>query len=532
MNGILRTDYHANFSIDSVWPNWVSFSDQCDVYNVCGVYGKCDQWSGCSCLEGFGPRNSQIWHMQEWWSSGCVRESPLNCSSQNGSTDGFIEYLVSLPDNPAYSYPARTRKICETECLRNCSCTAFSYTARAGPCQIWSGDLHTLRSTSSGPALFFVRVANGSRFEPDPFFSSRRKVVSVSLLSVFVIALLITYLLRRMRRRSSSTAGCDDSSTTSLRMFTYTELKIATGNFKNKLGSGGFGSVFKGILTDTTLVAVKKLEGSRIAEKQFRAEINSVGNIHHVNLIRLRGFCAQGSHRLLVYDCMPNGSLNSFLFNRNSESQGKTLDWKSRFGIALGIARALHYLHEECRDRIIHGDIKPENILLDADYSPKLGDFGLAKLLGRDFSHVLTTTRGTRGYLAPEWISGLPITPKVDVYSFGMTLLEIISGRRNLDLSVQESSRYYFPAWAATEIQQGSMMNIVDKRIVNNACVEEVRRATLVSLLCIQNDENARPSMGQVVHMLEGITEAHEVALQMPSHMEDHEIEAGSTDSD
>ncbi|GLJ13979.1 hypothetical protein SUGI_0223530 [Cryptomeria japonica] len=395
--------------------------------------------SPLSCLEGFSPRDSQIWDLQEWWSSGCVHLNPLNCDSQNGSTDGFIESNVLLPDNPAYSYPAQTREICETECLRNCSCTAFRYTEPAGPCQIWPGDLHNLRSTSKGPALF-VRVANVSIFEPDPLFSSQRKTppivvslsVSVSLLGVFFIALLISYVLRRRGHRSTSTEGCDDSSTTSLRMFSCAELKIATRNFKYKLGRGGFGSVFKGTLTDTTIVAVKKLEDSRIAEKQFRAEISSVGNIHHVNLIRLRGFCAQGSHRLLVYDCMPNGSLNSFLFKCNSEIQGKTLDWKTR----------------------------------------------------------------------------------------------------NLDLSVQESSKYYFPAWAATEIQQGSMMNIVDKRIVNNACVEEVRRATLVSLLCIQNDENARPSMGQVVHMLEGITEAHEVALQMPSHMEDHEIDAGSTDSD
>ncbi|GLJ36087.1 hypothetical protein SUGI_0724000 [Cryptomeria japonica] len=255
------------------------------------------------------------------------------------------------------------------------------------------------------------------------------------------------------------------------------------------------------------MVVSVRMESSKQFEKQFRAEINSVGIINHANLVRLRGFCAQGSRRLLVYDYMPNGSLNSFLFTNNSKHQSKILDWRTRFEIALGTARGLLYLHEQCSDRIIHGDIKPENILLDKDFTPKLGDFGLAKLVGRDFSKVVTATRGTRGYLAPEWLSGLPITPKVDVYSFGMTLLEIISGQRNLDLNVQESSRYYFPAWVKEQICERNMINIVDKRIASDADVEELRRSALVSLLCIQNDEKARPNMAQVVLMLQGKTE-------------------------
>ncbi|XP_059073430.1 G-type lectin S-receptor-like serine/threonine-protein kinase SD2-2 [Cryptomeria japonica] len=162
---------------------------------------------------------------------------------------------------------------------------------------------------------------------------------------------------------------------------------------------------------------------------------------------------------------------------------------------------------DECRDHIIHYDVKLENILPDGDLSPNLVDFGLAKLVGRDFSHVLTTTRGTRGYLAPEWISDLPITPKVDVYSFGTTLLEIISGRRNLDLKVQDSSLFYFPPWSATQIQQGNTMNIVEEGVAEEANMEEVRSLCVVALLCIQEDEEVRPSMMQVVQMLEGKVE-------------------------
>ncbi|XP_059078239.1 G-type lectin S-receptor-like serine/threonine-protein kinase At2g19130 [Cryptomeria japonica] len=282
------------------------------------------------------------------------------------------------------------------------------------------------------------------------------------------------------------------------------ELKIVTRNFSSKVGSGGFGTVFKGHLIDCTLVAVKKMDGSRQDEKQFRAEISSLGNIHHANLVRLRGFCAGGSRRFLIYDYMPNGSLNSLLFTNNSESKQKVLDWKIRFKIALGTARGLLYLYEECRDCIIHCDVKPENVLFDGNLSPKLADFGLAKLMGRDFSRVLTTTRGTRGYLAPEWISGLPITSKVDVYSFGMTLLEIISGRRNLDLTVQDSRQYYFPAWVATQIYNGNVINIVEEGIAEERDLEEVRTACIVGLLCIEKDEEVRPSMRQVVLMLEG----------------------------
>ncbi|XP_059068803.1 G-type lectin S-receptor-like serine/threonine-protein kinase At2g19130 [Cryptomeria japonica] len=186
---------------------------------------------------------------------------------------------------------------------------------------------------------------------------------------------------------------------------------------------------------------------------------------------------------------MPNGSLNSFLFSK-SEDVEKLLDWTTRFQIIRGTARGLVYLHEECRDRFIHCDIKPVNILLDGDFSPKVADFGLAKLVGRNFSRVLTTTRGTRGYLAPEWISGLPITPKVDVYSFGMTLLEILSGRRNLDLT------------------RGNILGVVDARIASEVNTEEVRRAAVIAGLCIQDDENQRPSMSEVIKILEGTMEA------------------------
>eukprot|EP00262_Sarcandra_glabra_P015145 TRINITY_DN4602_c0_g1_i1.p1 TRINITY_DN4602_c0_g1~~TRINITY_DN4602_c0_g1_i1.p1 ORF type:complete len:268 (-),score=40.63 TRINITY_DN4602_c0_g1_i1:98-901(-) len=225
--------------------------------------------------------------------------------------------------------------------------------------------------------------------------------------------------------------------------------------------------------------------------------------IQHVNLVRLHGFCSEGTKRLLVYNYMAEGSLNSHLFRKDL----KILDWKTRYHIAIGTARGLAYLHEKCRNCIIHCDIKPENILLDDAFAPKVADFGLAKLVGREFSRVLTTLRGTRGYLAPEWIAGVAITSKADVYSYGMMLFEIISGRRNTEQSDDENSDFYFPISAARTIVEGDVSSLLDYKLGGDANMEELSKACRVACWCIQDDEKYRPSMGQVVQFLEGTLE-------------------------
>ncbi|OAY74779.1 G-type lectin S-receptor-like serine/threonine-protein kinase [Ananas comosus] len=238
-----------------------------------------------------------------------------------------------------------------------------------------------------------------------------------------------------------------------------------------------------GTLRDSTLVAVKKLRGLRQGEKQFRAEVITVGMIQHINIVRLLGFCAEGTRRLLV--C-----------------------WNQRYRIAIGIARGLAYLHEKCKDFIIHCDIKPENILLDEQFCPRIADFGMAKLFTRDGSRVLTTMRGTIGYLAPEWISGLAITHKADVYSFGMMLFEIISGRRNTERS-EDGTYVYFPTWAAAKIHEGEVACLLDNKLKGEANSEELERACRVACWCIQELESSRPAMGLVVQMLEGVQEVN-----------------------
>ncbi|CAN1231837.1 G-type lectin S-receptor-like serine/threonine-protein kinase At2g19130 [Linum perenne] len=238
-------------------------------------------------------------------------------------------------------------------------------------------------------------------------------------------------------------------------------------------------------MPDSTVVAVKKLESInfRRAEnhKQFLAEVRTLGTIQHNNTM------------MLVYDYMPNGSVASHLFKGNDDSN--ILDWKMRYSIALGTARGLAYIHEKCRECIIHCDIKPDNVLLDSEFRPKVADFGMAKLFGRDFSRVLTTLRGTIGYLAPEWISGEAITAKADVYSYGMVLLELVSGMRNSQRHVCVG--HYFPVWVANVLNEG------------NADVEELERVCRVALWCIQNDQSHRPTMSHVVYFLEQVLEVN-----------------------
>ncbi|KAG0585947.1 hypothetical protein KC19_2G051400 [Ceratodon purpureus] len=306
--------------------------------------------------------------------------------------------------------------------------------------------------------------------------------------------------------------------------FSYSKLQKATQNYSKKLGDGAFGSVYEGTLPNGIRVAVKMLEKTSVqGEKQFRAEVASMGAIRHLNLVRLHGFCSEGAHRLLVYEYMPNGSLDSWLFGKKQGE--KLLDWEQRLNVALGTARALAYLHEECSDHIIHLDVKPENILLDHQFCPKLSDFGLAKLMDREQSRVVTSMRGTPGYLAPEWL--LPhaaVTAKTDVYSFGMVLLELISGRENTNFSLGKE-QWYFPAWAFKLMGEGRTMELLDKRLhieeVEYFHKQDAVRAIHVALLCIQDDPASRPAMSRVVHMLQGHVEpeplnARQSAIQPP----------------
>lgn len=306
----------------------------------------------------------------------------------------------------------------------------------------------------------------------------------------------------------------------SLAVHSYGDLRAATKNFSERLGGGGFGSVYRGVMklqkggnTTQVHVAVKKLERlGRQGDKQFRTEVSTLGLIQHVNLVRLLGFCSSGDEKMLVYEYMPRGSLDGLPFSGSTCSS-----WRDRYCIMVGVARGLAYLHHGCRECIIHCDIKPENILLDDDMSPRIADFGMEKLVGRDFSRALTTMRGTIGYLAPEWISGQPINAKADVYSFGMVLFELISGRRNSEGyseveatgTTELGSSTFFPEWAAGKVVEGEVSALADPRLRGDLRPEELERACRVACWCIQGEEAQRPTMAQVVQALEGTVQVH-----------------------
>ncbi|XVE66274.1 hypothetical protein DITRI_Ditri08aG0067500 [Diplodiscus trichospermus] len=475
---------------------------QCEVYGFCGSFAGCNEKSQpfCYCLAGFQPTSQVNWN-QQVYSAGCVRTTKLQCQTAsvgNGRGDRFREIRnTTFPTNPQNTM-AESIMECKSTCLKNCSCTAYAY--QKNQCLIWIGDLLNMQELGPDDTkadTLSIKIVASEIFSP----SNKKRVIIVSVaVSVGLLLLGLTmFIIIRGRKKTIITA---EQAEASLVAFGYKDLQKATKNFSKKLGKGSFGSVFIGTLPDASIVAVKKLESINQGEKQFRTEVSTIGNINHVNLVRLRGFCSEGSGKLLVYDYMPNGSLDRHLFHaRDSEP----LDWKTRYQVALGVARGLAYLHENCRDSIIHCDVKPENILLDVDFCPKLGDFGLAKLLGRDFSRVLTTMRGTMGYLAPEWISGVAITPKADVYSFGMMLLEFVSGRRNFQHTNDEGGTF-FPAWVARQVNEGAdILKLLDNRLNGNANLEELSRMCKVACWCIQGNGIQRPSMGQVVQILEGV---------------------------
>ncbi|KAH9306313.1 hypothetical protein KI387_010717 [Taxus chinensis] len=291
--------------------------------------------------------------------------------------------------------------------------------------------------------------------------------------------------------------------------YSYSQLKNITDNFRHKLGEGGFGVVYKGKLLSGILVAVKMLDQSRQSEAQFMNEVATIGRIHHMHLVRLLGYCFEGFKSALVYEYMANGSLDKFILARRKEKEN-TLSFQQLYSIALGAARGIAYLHDECHSRIIHFDIKPHNILLDEEFTAKVADFGLAKLCGKRDDHVsMTAARGTPGYIAPEaWSTNMgPVTDKSDVYGFGMMLLEMVGGRNNIDVQISRSSQFYFPEWAFKLIEKGQLrmrLRERDGRELQVADEETAKKMTKVGLWCIQYDSTHRPSMIRVVQMLEG----------------------------
>ncbi|XP_045807532.1 rust resistance kinase Lr10-like [Trifolium pratense] len=298
--------------------------------------------------------------------------------------------------------------------------------------------------------------------------------------------------------------------------YCYSEIKKVTNSFKNKLGQGGFGSVYKGRLDDGRYVAVKILNELKDSGEEFMNEVASICGTSHVNIVNLLGFCLEGSKRALVYEFMHNGSLEKFIFEENDHIPDFQLHCQTLYHIAIGVARGLEYLHKGCNTRILHFDIKPHNILLDKNFNPKISDFGLAKICARKESMVSMVSifgaRGTAGYIAPEVFSRNfgAVSHKSDVYSYGMMVMEMVGRRKNINTEVDRSSEIYFPHWIYNRLDSNQDLGL--RNIRNEMDDEKVRKMTIVALWCIQTNPSTRPDISKVVEMLEGRVES----LQMP----------------
>ncbi|KAF9608354.1 hypothetical protein IFM89_009289 [Coptis chinensis] len=300
-----------------------------------------------------------------------------------------------------------------------------------------------------------------------------------------------------------------------IQIFTYNELRSATDGFhaRNKLGRGGFGTVYKGILRNGTQVAVKALSAqSKQGLHEFLTEIDTVSNVRNPNLVRIFGCCVEGDNRILVYEYVENNSLDRALLG--SKSRAIKLDWGVRSAICVGTARGLAFLHEELEPYIVHRDIKASNILLDQNFVPKIGDFGLAKLFPENITHISTRVAGTSGYLAPEYAMRGQLTKKADVYSFGVLIIEIVSGRSNTE-STWEGMRKFLLERTWQLYEEGKLLEIVDPDLEEYS-EDEVVRYIKVALFCTQAAPTRRPPMNQVVSMLSRDIRLNEKELTAP----------------
>ncbi|CAH9130883.1 unnamed protein product [Cuscuta epithymum] len=438
---------------------WYFPNDQCDLYRECGSFGLCglQQSPVCGCLVGFKPRNQQAWDLRDG-SGGCIRVDKLECEG-----DGFLALnYTKLPESGgAFVDEKMSLDECKGACLKNCSCTAYTnanVSNGGSGCVIWTTELLDMRNFSEvGDQLLYIRVAakdaeqNGNAPKARDRFG-KKKLITLACGIILGIGVILFGLFLWKRRRSRRAFAANIylggmgkrtgdllmvetimTDKFELPLFDFSTIFEATSNFseENKLGQGGFGSVYKGTLIGGEEIAVKRLsEKSRQGVEEFKNELTLIARLQHRNLVRLLGCCVDNEEKMLVYEYMENKSLDSLLFDKHKSS---LLDWKRRFNIIYGIARGILYLHQDSRFRIIHRDLKASNVLLDKEMNPKISDFGMARIFGGEETDANTTKRvvGTYGYMSPEYAMDGQFSVKSDVFSFGVLVLEVVSGKKN-----------------------------------------------------------------------------------------------------
>ncbi|CAO2841282.1 unnamed protein product [Amaranthus hypochondriacus] len=533
-DGVLTWYYHPrNFTKkNDVWYSIKAIPKNICIANLPVGSGKCgynsicrisnEQRPICTCPESY----SLIDPKSENTFGSCQPNFSLDYCHKTEQEERRNSSFVQLQgiDWPQQDYAIQTctEDVCKFSCMSDCFCAAAIYERSSNTC--WKKKLPLTNGVndSSITRVAWLKVGsnNSSATSQESLFDSPRKkrksnTIFAALLgvSVFVNFLVVGAIGLRVLRITSWKKFRDfdgDHAIETLReygnvnCFSYHELQNATQDFKEEIGRGAFGVVYKGIIKargTPTLVAVKKLDRmSEDADKEFKTEVNAIGQTHHKNLVRLVGFCKERDQRLLVYEYMSNGNLANYLFREIRPS------WSSRIQIALGTARGLSYLHEECSIQIIHCDVKPQNVLLDDYHNARIADFGLAKLLALNQTQTNTMIRGTKGYVAPEWFRHKPVSVKVDVYSFGILLLEIISCRKSVSMDVDDETAI-LTDWALDCYRANDLESLAqgDKEALEDRLC--LRKFVMVALWCIQEDSNVRPTMKRVTQMLEGVAE-------------------------
>ncbi|CAI9287484.1 unnamed protein product [Lactuca saligna] len=526
---IMKIDTDGNLRVYSFderrlkWEvQWQALSHPCQIHGACGPNSLCsyspDFGRTCACLHGYKKVDSQD------WSSGCEPEFQL--CTQDGCDD-FIE----LRHVEFYGYDVRliincTLDACKKDCLKDDTCRGFQLGWRNDiPYCFIKTSLHNgyqmgvdylmyiklpkrlvssftqkpiIQSSFSCPDAVLSPIMRTYKTKHDMNSKLLEFVLVFGCMIGFIEIVCVVIFMYCSSKHPSATEKTYFPAATEFRKFTYSELKKATRNFSDEIGRGGASIVYKGRLADNRIAAIKRLTNTnRQGEAEFQAEISTIGRLNHMNLIQTLGYCAEGNHRLVVYEYMEKGSLAENL------SSGHKLDWATRFDIAKGIAKGLAYLHEECLEWVLHCDVKPHNILLDANYNPKVADFGLSRLLDRRSGISewnFSVMRGTRGYMAPEWVLNLPITSKVDVFSYGVVILEMITGRSPASMNENDEIKRALIDRVRDKIQ--GFDEIVDPWIRDQFNETVMENLVKIALQCVEEDREARPSMRQVVDML------------------------------
>ncbi|XP_044461945.1 G-type lectin S-receptor-like serine/threonine-protein kinase LECRK3 [Mangifera indica] len=488
---------------------WNSSENKCAPKGLCGLNSYCvinGQKADCKCLPGFA------FVHQGNWTSDCERNfTEESCSNGRGPVRFSIQILEDTlwEDVSYFDLSETTKEDCQQACLADCNCEAALFDSDDRKCRMQRLPLQFGRRDMSGGSKNFAFIKVGIKSSDGDSFPQEEKkghqndlIILISCVVgafTFVILAISWIFIHRYQVKSyrripgnGNFRFCEDIAPIS---FSFVQIDKLTNGFKEEVGRGSSSIVYKGIY-DKKFVAVKKLDKVLAeGENEFLTEIKVIGITHHKNLVRLLGYSTDGPNKVLVYEYMSNGSLADILFKRENNP-----NWMERMNIAHDIARGILYLHDECEAHIIHCDIKPQNILIDGNRCAKIADFGLVKLLKPDQTNTFTGIRGTRGYVAPEWHQNLPVTTKVDIYSFGVMLLEIICCRRFMDQTFPED-QIILEDWVYQCFDAGELRQLIGSEEVD---LKQLERMIRVALWCILDEPSMRPSMKKVLLMLEG----------------------------